>query len=268
MHSINPNRLSFGDFSLYYETIGTGPAIVFLHGLGGNHLSWWNQVPYFMRWFTCVTLDQRGFGLSPDTEGSFNSSHADDLARLLDHLKIERAMLVGQSMGGWTVVGCGLKHPDRVAALVLAGTYGGIELPNLPDLRRSAAPPINFSANPPIGAMPTYAKDYFARRPELAFLYDDLRIFGARPPEDAIGRIGRLRHSLALVQQRLTMPTLCIIGEEDALMPLPLIRELAQRLPDCRLITIPHCGHSTYFERPGVFNQALLQFARSIGFGG
>jgi 3-oxoadipate enol-lactonase len=116
--------------------------------------------------------------------------------------------------------------------------------------------------------MPTYAKDYFVRRPELAFLYDDLRILGARPPEDAIARIGRLRHSLALVQQKLTMPALCIIGEEDALMPLPLIRELAQSLPDCRLITIPHCGHSTYFECPDVFNQAVLQFARSIGFGG
>jgi 3-oxoadipate enol-lactonase len=99
-------------------------------------------------------------------------------------------------------------------------------------------------------------------------LYDDLRIVGARPPEDAVARIGRLRLPLALVQQKLTMPVLCIIGEEDALMPLPLIRELAKSLPDARLITIPHCGHSTYFECPGIFNQSVLEFARSLGFGG
>ena len=266
MHQINVGRLQIADFSLYYETVGAGPAIVFAHGLGGNHLSWWNQVPYFMRWFTCVTLDQRGFGLSPDSDGSFNLSHPDDLSRLLDHLEIDRAILVGQSMGGWTVVGCALKHPDRVAALVMAGTYGGIDLPDLPELRGAAAMPSNFS--PPIGSMPTYARDYFARSPELAYLYDDLRILGARPPEDAIARIGRLRHPLALVREKLTMPILCIVGEEDALMPERLIRELAKSLRDSRLVTIPHCGHSTYFECPEVFNQSLLQFARSIGFGG
>src|SRR5260370_10223391 len=65
-YRITPGRLDIGKFSLYYERIGAGPPIVFLHGLGGNHLSCWQQVPYLMRSFQCITLDQRGFGLSPD----------------------------------------------------------------------------------------------------------------------------------------------------------------------------------------------------------
>jgi len=55
-----------GSSRSYYERVGTGAPMFFLHGLGGNHLSWWQQVPYFMRSFECVIVDQRGFGLSPD----------------------------------------------------------------------------------------------------------------------------------------------------------------------------------------------------------
>src|SRR5215470_7349919 len=77
---ITPGRLEIGRFSLYYERAGAGSALVFLHGLGGNHLSWWQQVPYFMRWYECITLDQRSFGLSPDPDGTFNRAHPSDLS--------------------------------------------------------------------------------------------------------------------------------------------------------------------------------------------
>ncbi|MGH7248867.1 MAG: alpha/beta fold hydrolase, partial [Pseudomonadota bacterium] len=84
---ITPGRLELDGVSLYYERAGGGPALVFLHGLGGNHLSWWQQVPYFMRGYECITVDQRGFGLSPDRAGSFVDAHPSDLNALLDHLK-------------------------------------------------------------------------------------------------------------------------------------------------------------------------------------
>jgi len=107
-----PGRIPIGKFQLYYERAGSGPTVVFLHGLGGNHLSWWQQVPYFMRWFDCITVDQRSFGMSPDPDGSFCDAHPSDLGALLDHLKIDKAVLVGQSMGGWTIVGYALEHPS------------------------------------------------------------------------------------------------------------------------------------------------------------
>src|SRR6202521_1524683 len=195
-YRITPGRLEIGKFSLYYERIGAGRPLVFLHGLGGNHLSWWQQVPYFMRSFECVTVDQRSFGLSPDPDGLFNRAHASDLGALLDHLKIERAVLIGQSMGGWTIVGYALENPKRVAAMVMADTPGGFFTPEM-KLEQSARLPAD--PTPPIGSLPTYAADYFARRPELAFLYEEIRIHGARPPADAGKRLFGQRYNLAAV---------------------------------------------------------------------
>jgi len=266
-HRIAPGRLRIGDFNLYYERVGAGPALVFLHGLGGNHLSWWQQVPYFMRWFECITLDQRSFGLSPDPDNSFNAAHSSDLARLLDALRIEKAVLVGQSMGGWTIVGCAIEHPERVAAMVMADTHGGIFTPAMAEsfARRTIRP---LSEPVAIGALPTYAADYFPRRPEMAFLYDSLRIFGAQPPPDAMARLAARSYDLARARERLTMPILCLAGEEDALIPPAALKILAETaLPNARFAAVPHCGHSVYFERPEIFNQLVLGFLREIGYG-
>jgi 3-oxoadipate enol-lactonase len=266
-YRIAPGHLSMGSFSLYYERAGTGPALAFLHGLGGNHLSWWQQVPYFARWFECITLDQRSFGLSPDPEGTFNESHPGDLGALLDHLGVDKAVLVGQSMGGWTIVGYALEHPERVAALVMADTPGGILTPAMEAAMAVAAgAQLVLDAEPPVGTMPTYAADFFARLPGHAHLYDSLRILGARPPEDALKRILGRRYPLAAVRERLTMPVLCVVGEQDALIAPAAIRELARSLTDARFVPVPDCGHSVYFENPAVFNQVLLDFLREIGY--
>ncbi len=266
-YRITPGRVSIDNFSLYYEQAGSGPAIAFLHGLGGNHLSWWQQVPYFARWFHCVTVDQRSFGLSPDPSGSFNESHPDDLGALLDHLGVDKAVLVGQSMGGWTIVGYALAHPERVAGLVMADTPGGIMTPAMEAaMRRTARAQTMLTTDPPVGAMPTYAPDFFARRPELAYLYDSLRILGARPPEDALDRIRSRRYPLDEVRAKLTMPVLCVVGEQDALIHPDIICELALALPDARIAAVPDCGHSVYFEKAEIFNQAVLDFLRDIDY--
>jgi 3-oxoadipate enol-lactonase len=264
-YRITPGRLEIGKFSLYYERVGAGPPIVFLHGLGGNHLSWWQQVPYFMRSYECITIDQRGFAASPDPDGQFNSAHASDLAALLDHLKLDKVVLVGQSMGGWTIVAYALEHRERVAAMVMADTPGGIFTPDM-KFERPAAPLI-VDASAPIGSLPTYAADYFARKPEMAFLYDELRILGARPPADAGARIFAQRHDLAAVKSRLTMPILCMVGEQDTLIRPQVIKALVAALPDGRLRTVPDCGHSIYFENPAVFNQLVRDFLMGVGYG-
>ena len=264
-YRITPGRLEIGAFSLYYERVGAGPPIVFMHGLGGSHLSWWQQVPYFMRSFECITVDQRGFGLSPDPDGHFNRAHASDLAALLDHLKIDTAVLVGQSMGGWTIAGYALEHPERVAAMVMADTPAGIFTPEMTFERPRE--PLAVDATPPIGSLPTYAADYFSRSPEMAFLYDEIRIHGARPPADAGMRLISLRYDLDAVKRRLTMPVLCMVGEEDTLIRPDIVKALASALPNSRLRTVPGSGHSIYFEKAAVFNQLVRDFLVEIGQG-
>ncbi|MHB8384319.1 MAG: alpha/beta fold hydrolase [Candidatus Binataceae bacterium] len=263
-HHLIAGRLEIGKFSLYYETAGSGPALIFLHGLGGNHLSWWQQVPYFMRWYTCVTVDQRSFGMSPDPDGLFNSAHASDLARLLDHLRLDKAVLVGQSMGGWTIVGCAIEHRDRIAGMVMADTPGGIFTP---EMKFPQSRPTLMGAAPAIGKLPTYAGDFFLRNRELAFLYDSLMILGARPPADAMQRLGAAHYDLARAKAALTMPILCVAGEDDALIPAAMIETLAAWLPDGRFASVPHCGHSIYFEQAAVFNQLVRDFLIDIKYG-
>lgn len=139
---------------LYYETHGSGPAIVFAHGAGGNHLSWFQQVPSFRDRYTCVTFDHRGFGRSlelgalsrplvrqgpPDPRPVEQRPRFDeDLAALIDHLGLADVRLVAQSMGGWTCLGYAVTHPERVRALVMADTAGGLTSPELEAARAAA----------------------------------------------------------------------------------------------------------------------------------
>src|SRR5262245_47896698 len=115
-------------FRLYYEDSGgTGPAVLFLHGAGGNHLSWWQQVPVFAEAYRCVTVVQRGFGRSPDVAGGPGpAALGTDAIALLDHLGIDRAALVAQSMGGRSAVSAAVHAPERFWAIVMANTVGSL----------------------------------------------------------------------------------------------------------------------------------------------
>src|SRR5690242_15183687 len=114
--------------ALYYEVTGSGPALVFAHGLGGNHLSWWQQVAHFAPHYTCVAFAHRGFAPSdPIAGGPDAADYAGDLAALIDHLKLADVRLVGQSMGGWTMLEYAIGHPDKVRAMVLSSTSGTLD---------------------------------------------------------------------------------------------------------------------------------------------
>jgi len=273
----NLDRLQIGDFSLYYErttpsfeTIadetlpGTGLPLVFLHGMAGNHLSWWQQVPYFTSLgYQCFTLDQHGFGLSPDPDDLFCKAHGTDLARLLDHLKIDRSVLVGQSMGGWSIVGCALDRPERVAGLVLSGTPGGIVTTYMDERIRTA------NGRPELhGADASPLKIDLCRPRDRAFLYDQIEMLGAHPPDDAGSRLRAMNFSVDMAASQLKMPVLCVVGEQDDVFPPDMIRELTGILPDARLVTVPDCGHSVYFDRADAFNQLVRNFLVSIGYKG
>ena len=101
-------------------------------GLGGNHLSWWQQVPFFSDRYTCVTFAHRGFAPSTDSAEPLGPrAFADDLAALIAHLGLGDVRLVAQSMGGWTCLDYTLRHPEHVRGLVLACTVGTLATPEL-----------------------------------------------------------------------------------------------------------------------------------------
>jgi 3-oxoadipate enol-lactonase len=247
---------------LYYESHGEGPVLVLAHGAGGNHLSWWQQVPELSRRFRCITFDHRGFGYSRESaERPGAKAFAADLKGLLDHLGIEKAALAGQSMGGWTVLGFASAYPERVRALVLCDTFGGIDDPEV--IREQVKLRQNTSGSISIVLSRAYAQSFPEREPARCFLYQQISGLNLNMAPDLIEQLGKLRHSAAPIIER-RIPTMLIAGEEDVLTPGHVMELMARRLPHARFIKVPGCGHSVYFERPAEFNRLLLDFLREI----
>ena len=96
---------------LYYEEHGKGFPVVFAHGAGGNHMSWWQQVPALSRHYRCITFDHRSWGLSLDSDDRGPEAFVGDFEALLKLLEIERCFLVGQSIGGFTCLSFTLRQP-------------------------------------------------------------------------------------------------------------------------------------------------------------
>lgn len=246
--------LETGGERIYHESMGAGDPVVFCHGLGGNHAIWWHQLLPFAERYRVVTWDQRGFGNSSRATGEYGPGPAvDDLRALLDHLGIERTHLVGQSMGGWVVMGFAIRHPDRVRSLVLADTLAGLVTPDV-------TPPTPEQAMRGLDADPrTHPALGAATPPEAALLYNLLSDFGDKAPvADMLGRIVATRWPVEQARG-LGLPALCLVGEQDQLCPPAAMRSLAD-LVGAELVEIAGAGHSPYFERPSAWNDAVLTF--------
>jgi pimeloyl-ACP methyl ester carboxylesterase len=256
--------LSVPDTRLYYQATGKGPAVVFAHGAGGNHVSWWQQVPYFARRYRCVTFDQRAFGRSHSPEeGPGRRAFADDLRQLLDHLGVETTALIAQSMGGRTAVGFALRNPGRVRALVLAGTTGGA----VTDAVRAAQEEHRQSANGRLSLAKRAVSPRLRReRPDLHYLYRLIGRLNPERPADFLAPIPGYRGSSAQALAGLGIPILFLVGEEDTITPPHIVRMAHEQVPGSQFEVIERAGHSAYFERAEEFNTRVLAFLQTAGW--
>lgn len=245
---------------LYYETHGEGPTLVLAHGAGGNHLSWWQQVPVFSQQFRCVTFDHRGFGSSHDSpDGLGADAFVEDLRQLLDHLGIERTALVAQSMGGWTSLGFASKYPERVTALALCDTTSGID--DAAVAREMKSLQASMPKALTLVLQRAYSANFPEREPARCFLYQQISALNVHVPSDLLPKLTAMRHRVdALVERRL--PTMLLVGEEDALTPAKTMQLMTRQIPHARFVKVPDAGHSVYFERPDDFNRIVLEFLR------
>jgi pimeloyl-ACP methyl ester carboxylesterase len=253
---------------IYYERTGNGPAIVFAHGLGGNHLSWWQQVPHFSSRYTCVTFAHRGFSPSRVASGKVDPAlFEEDLLVLVDHLELTDVRLVAQSMGGWTCLNFALHHPRRVRALVMASTGGGVDPNTLDAAERKAIE--SWSAEHrgmqadlvKRGIHPAAGERMAREQPALEFLYREIdRLSFSLDKEALRPKLLAARTIPAADLKRLTVPVLFISGAEDAIFPPPEAAALAKLVPGGRLESVPEAGHSVYFQRPEVFNRLVSSF--------
>lgn len=243
---------------LHYQSYGAGDAIIFAHGAGGNLLSWWQQIPFFSQWYRCVAFDHRGFGHSLDApDGPGAGAFVADLCGLLDHLEIDSAHLVAQSMGGRTMLGFAVAYPHRVKSLVMADTVGGMQAPEVLEEQRRWA-----ETSAPTGEIGFRAVSprFVQRNPNLANLY--LQVSRTNPPRhDPPG--GTPAGPAAADLANLNVPTLFFVGEDDQISPPQVIAAGARAIPGARLVRVPEAGHSVYFEKPDIFNFEVLRFIES-----
>jgi pimeloyl-ACP methyl ester carboxylesterase len=257
---------------LYYEVTGSGPAIVFAHGLGGNQLSWWQQTPYFAQSHTCVVFAQRGFSPSvtgPEPDAWDPAHYVDDLTALIDHLKLPTVSLVAQSMGGWPCLEYTLRHPDRVEKLVLADTAGMLDLGTLDPPEAAALAQwyaVHMKVNEDLfgrGIHPAAGERMVREQPALHFLYREIDRLSSRVDKLALrSKLAAMRTTPVSKLKEMRTPVLFIVGDEDVVFPPAAAASLVALAPAGELEPVPEAGHSVYFERATRFNERVGSFLR------
>lgn len=254
--------LQLPDGELFYEVHGSGPPLVFAHGLGGGFLSWYQQVPHFRGRYSCVVFSHRGFAPSRDASGRGPRAFVDDLEALMGHLRIDDARLVGQSMGGWTCLGYALRHPQRVRGLVMACSTGPVTTPEVDAgfnrMRGRATAAFMRGVHPAAG------ERMLREQPALHELYRGLDILGGADKRAIRDVLVQLRTVTAAELEGFEVPTLCLTADEDMVCAPEAVEALARGLARAKFVRVPATGHSVYFERPAEFNRILDEFLATL----
>ena len=253
-----------GALELAYEREGTGPVVIFMHGIGGNRTNWAEQQTGLNDRYCTVAWDARGYGDSDDPVDKLKfSDFAGDLNALLDHLGVQAAHLVGLSMGGMIAQDFYGRYADRVATLTLADTSHGFGAAGEADRQDFLAPrlkPLQEGLTPAdlapkmIGVL-TGSK---ATEDVRQRLLNSLSAVRTGPYIQALKAV--VTTDFRKILPEINIPTLIIAGTEDKVLPVSESQILADAIPGSELTLIEHAGHLTNIEAPGQFNAILGDF--------
>ncbi|MCX4766524.1 alpha/beta hydrolase [Streptomyces sp. NBC_01275] len=251
--------------SLYYERHGSGPAILFVHGSGGHHAAWWQQVAALREQFTVVTLDLRGFGKSgapipahssrPEFDGQ---DFPGDVVAVLDQEDLTDVMLVGQSIGSVAALRAGLLRPERVSSVVLGHSLGGVSHPELKEL--AAADRAEAVKLPVIDRLLT--KPFQQERADLTFLFQQMGTFNVARMQD-LRNLDTNGPSLEEIEAS-GVTVAFLAGEKDAVLSVQTVTRAHELLPGSHLEIVPGAPHSMYWETPQAYNEAVARLRRTL----
>ena len=264
---------------LFCEDTGSGTPVVFVHEFAGDSRSWEPQVRCLSRRYRCITFNARGFPPSgvPDDPGAYSQDRArDDVLAVLDGLGIERAHVVGLSMGGFATLHFGLAYPGRARSLVVAGVGYGAEPEQRARFRSEADATTEFLR---ARGMAAFAETYAIGPTRVQFRNKDPRgwqeFAGMLAEHSAAGSahtqqgVQKERPSLFDLADRmraLTVPTLIVTGDEDWPCLVPSVF-MKRTIPSAALLTVPNTGHTVNLEEPDTFNTALAGFFAQVDAG-
>jgi 3-oxoadipate enol-lactonase len=251
-----------------YEDAGDGRPLVLLHGFPFNRSMWREQAEALASAYRIITPDLRGHGETTVTEGPATMEEmADDVAALLDELGVGRAVVGGLSMGGYVTLAFCRRHPERVAAVVLADTR---PQPDNEDGRRArertaqraleeGMAPIADDMLPKLLSQATLAE-----RPDLAARVRAMIVGNAPAGAAAALRGMALRRDQTDLLPSIDVPALVIVGSEDAITPPSEAETMRDRIEGSRLAVIEGAGHVSNVERPEEFDRALDAFLEAL----
>jgi Predicted hydrolases or acyltransferases (alpha/beta hydrolase superfamily) len=257
---------------LHYEVVGQGTPIVFVHEFAGNMLSWEPQLRHFSRRYQCIVFNARGYPPSdvPQDVSSYSQMQAvRDVLAVMDAAGVQKAHIVGLSMGGFAALHLGLNFPERGLSLCVAGAGYGAE----PDRRTLFRKESEASAALLLElGMEAFAEKYTKGPTRMPFMKADPRGFAEfvalMKTHSAVGSantqlgVQRERPSLYELEDRLAqlcVPTLILNGDEDwpCLAPGLMLKRV---IPSAALAVIPNCGHTINLEATAEFNRIVGDF--------
>ncbi len=237
------------------------PTVILLHGLGANAESWALTIPALAQNFHVVAPDQVGFGKSDKPLLKYRvGTYADFLDKFMAELKIEKASLVGNSMGGWVAALTAIKYPNRVERVVLADSAGllpkEVDLNRIYQLNNSTRDEIRANlklifASPALQNSEALVDQFFTQRVTTNDGYTiSSLIESIKRREDFLdARLGEIKK-----------PTLVIWGKQDGLLPLSDGEKFNKGITGSELIVFDNCGHAPQFEKAADFNKWVLEF--------
>jgi 3-oxoadipate enol-lactonase len=255
-----------------YRDQGAGQPILFVHAFPLHSASWDGQIAALSPHHRVIAPDLRGLGASARGSGAASlDQHADDLAALLEHLGIANATVAGLSMGGYISFALWRRHRDRIAALILADTRAGADSAEGKQGREKNAQ-LAETQGPSAIADQMLPKLLAASAP--AALRDQVR--GIIESNDRAGIAAALRAMAARPDSTpllatIDVPTLVIVGADDALTPPVESQAMFNAIPGCRIAEIPGAGHLSNLETPEAFNAQITEFLtprQTFGIGG
>ena len=276
--SAMPHATASDGVKLYFEESGRGNALIFVHEFAGDYRSWEPQMRFFAHRYRCITFNARGYPPSdvPTDAAKYSQERArDDIIAVLDHLKIDKAHIVGLSMGGFATLHVGLSRPDRARSLVIGGCgYGG-----QPGAEASFRAECEMAAKLFDVEGAKAAVKYAHGPTRVQFQNKDPRGWqefadqlASHSPEGAAGTLRGVQMKRPLLYQlvdgmkKIDVPTLVITGDEDD----PCIEAsviMKRAIPTAGLVFLPQSGHTINIEEPDAFNAAVANFLAAVEAG-
>jgi 3-oxoadipate enol-lactonase len=256
---------------VHYSVAGPedGIPVVFIHGFPFSSDMWSAQVAFLNKDFRCITYDVRGHGASEAGDGQYTLElFVDDLIGLLDHLRIDRAVLVGLSMGGYIALRTVERNPERCRALVLCDTRSEGDS-NESKIRR-ANQGMDVKTKGSSAFASAFVKAVFR---EQSFQTRPLAVERIRQTIERMSPMAIAGTLTALAARtdtttslpKIGVPALVLVGEDDKITPPADARAMQQKIPSAQIHIIPSASHLSNLENEPVFNHHLLEFLKTLG---